>query len=420
MQAVGHLESAPPKPRILFVDDEPMILRSIRRLLSAAHAKWEMLFVGSGTEALEAMEDNDVDVIVSDMHMEEMNGAELLTRVQRLHPQVVRIVLSGHTDQKLVYRTVPVAHQFLSKPFDPELLRSTLVRACDLRGLLESESMRKMVGRTNDLPSAPTAYTNLINALSDPDVSVMEVGAIIERDVALSAKVTQIVSSAFFGLPKNVSSIRGAVAYLGIDTIKALMLTVEIFTMFRIKKRVGFDIENFQRRSLVTAQLARKMLAGYETADDAFLAGILHDVGQLIIASRMPDSHATIKDLAVEQGLSRHEAETQVLGVTHSDVGAYLLGLWGLPQLIVEAVAHHHSPGAVDEDGLGVVTAVEVASVLADEAEPNQEDRPTADDVQRCTEHLESKGLAERLPEWRKMAREIRSRSSDEGDESNG
>ncbi len=396
-----------PRPKILFVDDEPMILRSIRRLLEQLGDDWELLFAPSGAEALEIMAEHEIDVIVSDMHMDRMNGAVLLTRVQHRHPGVVRIVLSGHTDPKLVYRAVPVAHQFLSKPFDPVMLRSTIRRACRLRTLLESEAMRRVVGAKNELPSAPKVYTELVQALSNPEVSVRAVGEIIERDVAMSSRLIQLVSSAFFGLPQRVSTVGGACAYVGIDTIKALVLSVEIFQMFKTRRK-SLSMDEFNHHSLMTGQLAYRMLEGHESADHAFLAGMLHDVGQLIIAARIPDTYTMIREVMDRDEVSVHDAERGVLGMSHADLGAYLLGLWGLPQAVVEAVAGHHRVGRVPEESFGPLGAVQVASRLIHDIEKNPIESAG---LNECAEAL---GLSDRLPQWRKLAWEIAQQSDDD------
>ncbi len=407
MQSAGHIEAprAAPEARILFVDDEPMILRSIRRLLTARAPNWEMRFAEGGHAALEALAACPVDVIVSDMHMGEMNGADLLREVQDRYPETVRIVLSGHTDQKLVFRTVPVAHQFVSKPFDPALLKTTLSRACELRTLLDSAPMRRVVGKSNDLPSAPPAYAALTRALSSPDVSLSDVAAAIERDVALSAKILQIVSSAFFGLPSGVKSIRSAVTYLGIDTMKALVLSAEVFRALPVKRTARFELAAFQKASLATAHVARKLLEGRPDADDAFMAGLLHDVGQLIIASRLPDDAQAIERCMSDEGASRCEAEQRVIGGTHGELGAYLLGLWGLPQRVVEAVAHHHAPGSVESETFDVVAAVEVASRLVHEA-LGGDHRPTQAEIDASDAELHRRGLLENSFAWRRVVRQ--------------
>lgn len=387
------------RPAILFVDDEPMILRSIRRLLDQ-RGDWSLLFAGSGQEALDMMAEERVDVIVSDMHMDGMNGAVLLMKVQQRYPGVVRIVLSGYTDPRLVYRAVPVAHQFLSKPFDPVLLRATLGRACTLRHLLDSPALRKVVGQKNELPSAPSAYSRLAKAMSDPDISVREVADIVQSDVAMSGRLLQLVSSAFFGLPQPVTSVRSAVAYLGIDTLKALVLSLEVFEMFEPPAGGRFSMEDFRRHSLATAELARKLIEGHQSADLAFLAGMLHDIGRLIMIARLPEALAGIAEVIESKGMSQVEAEWQVLGTSHADLGAYLLGLWGLPQPVVEAVASHHALGGLPQEDFGVLGAVQMANLLVHEArgeEPSETSERLAIEL----------GVSDRLPRWRSICRSI-------------
>src|SRR5260221_321063 len=294
MQGAGHLDAlslfpVPVKARIVFVDDDELVLRSIRRLLRGKEKDWDVLFFQDGHAALRELDRAAVDVIVSDVQMSTMGGGKLLSAVQDRHPDVSRIVLTGETDLRFVYRTVPFAHQYLAKPFDAANLDFTLRRACALRSLLINTSIRAVVGRSNDLPAAPTTYFELTRALRSEDASTALVASIIERDVGIAARVMQVVSSSFFGTPRNVSTIAAAVGFLGLDTIRTLVLASEMVRTFQPQGTLGaFSIETFAEHGLRTAKLARAILAASTAADGAFVAGLLHRVGQLVLASRVP------------------------------------------------------------------------------------------------------------------------------------
>ena len=222
--------------RVLFVDDEPRILEGLRRMLRSQRHDWELAFAPGGETALALMEASPFDVIVSDMRMPGIDGAALLCRVREKYPQVVRIVLSGHTELSTALRVVPIAHQFLAKPCDAQMLRVAIERACHLRALLSDEHIRRTVAALGDLPSLPRTYEALTQALADPDTSLQKVAKIIEQDVGISAKVLQLVNSAFFGVSHSMTNIQSAVSYLGINTLKSLVLSVEIFRAFQPKK----------------------------------------------------------------------------------------------------------------------------------------------------------------------------------------
>ena len=153
-----------------------------------------------------------------------MDGAELLRRVQDEHPEVVRMVLSGHAEQEAAMKAVPVAHQYLTKPCEPGLLENVVERTCNLQALIGDETLRQTVGRIQTLPSPPRIYAQLTSVLSDESVSVDRVAEILKQDMAMSAKILQIVNSAFFRLSRTISHVEDAVIYLGFDTIKNLAL----------------------------------------------------------------------------------------------------------------------------------------------------------------------------------------------------
>lgn len=364
MPDVGSTE--PPLPesrrRILFVDDDPLILRSIARTMRAAEPGWDIVMCEDPTRALELIEGEPVDIVVSDLNMKKLDGAELLVEVQHARPEVVRIVLSAMVDTKQIFRAVPVAHQFITKPFEVSELRAKLRAAFELGELLKSDRLRALVAGDNALPIAPSTFAELSRAVADPRTGVAEMSAIVEEDTGLSAELIRLISSAFFGLPKQVRGVRGAIAYLGVEMLKSLVLKVEIVRAFRVAEvPEGFNVEELQSHALLVARGARRLLVGNKGAEDAFSAGMLHDVGQLVLASRAPEDFAKAILLSKETQVSLSDAEREVFGASHAEVGAYLLGLWGLRQPVVEAVALHHDLAPTRGAPLDVAGAVAIA-----------------------------------------------------------
>lgn len=394
-----------PTPHVLFVDDEPAVLRGIGRLLGASEPTWQLSFANSGSDALAALEESAFDVVVSDLNMPRMDGATLLSEVQKRHPDIVRLVLSGMSSPSMVFRTVPVAHQFLTKPFEPIRFRSTLREAFELRSLLGDPVLRALAGKKNRLPSPPKTFAALQQALANPRASVRDVGSIIEKDIALSAQLVRLASSAFFGLPSRVCTPHGAVAYLGFETIKAVVLSAELMEMFRpnVPSR-DFDVEKLQRDAVCTAHLARRILAGTGMGDDAFLAGMVHEVGVLLLAARTPTQLSEVKRLE-RSGVPPLDAEREVLGVTHAELGAYLLGLWGFPHSVIHAVASHWQPQRSLEPRLGVSLAVSIAARLAKDPETALEEEPLPGAFTLDGTLLRLLGLTYRLDDWRGYAR---------------
>ena len=279
--------------RILFVDDEVRILEGLQRMLRPQRSEWEMAFAPGGKPALTMLEASTFDVIVSDMRMPEIDGAALLEIVREKYPNMLRIVLSGYTELEASYRAVPVAHQFLLKPCDPDALRGAIQRATSLMAVLNSKMLAGLVGSLQDLPSVPRTYAALRRVMEDPDSSIDQVVRVVEQDVAITAKVLQLVNSAFFGVTREITDIKTAVAYLGIAILQNLVLSVEAFRMFRPKKKIpGFSIEEFHEHSHLTARIATEIAKAAELSNALVVAGLLHDIGKLVIAEKSPDHFA--------------------------------------------------------------------------------------------------------------------------------
>ncbi|MCI0535465.1 MAG: HDOD domain-containing protein [Verrucomicrobiales bacterium] len=390
------------KKRILFVDDEALVLQGLQRMLRQMRNDWELEFVDSGAKALERMAQVNFDVIISDMCMPGMNGAQLLNEVMQRCPKTIRLILSGQADKEMILKCVGAAHQFLSKPCDAEALKLTIRRASSLEALLQNENLRRLIAQMDRLPSVPTVYSQLIQVLQDPDANLEQVGDIIATDIAMTAKVLKLVNSAFFGLRRELSSPAEAALYLGLDTIRALVLSIHAFSQFESLNIVGFSLEALWGHSMEAAAAA-KWIAQCEhgearLCDEAFVAGMLHDMGKLILAANFPkEFHAALRTATLEH-LQDTAAEKKIFGASHADVGGYLLGLWGLPGSVVEAVALHHSPAESVEKSFGSLTAVHVAEALIHERDVTED---AAGSRQVDEEYLATLGLSDRLKVWR-------------------
>jgi DNA-binding NarL/FixJ family response regulator len=245
--------------RILFVDDEPRVLERLQQMLESRKEQWDMAFALGGEAALTLLDATPFDVVVSDISMPGMDGAALMKTVCERHPAVVRIVLSAPQEMEEALRAVPVAHQFLLKPCDPEMLRVAVERATSLSNVLSNKLLANLVGSVKDLPVLPHNYLVLRQKLAEPDASIRDVVDIVEQDVAISAKILQLVNSAFFGLPREVSSLRTAVSFLGIDTLQNVVLFAGVFTIFdQLAKLPGFSCEELQAHSSSLQRLRDK------------------------------------------------------------------------------------------------------------------------------------------------------------------
>lgn len=385
-----------PTTRVVFVDDDPLVLRALQRMFRN-DASFDCAFAPDGHDALVAMRENTPDIVVSDFQMPGMDGRALLTEVQTRHPDTVRIILTGETDARRVFRAVPVAHQFLAKPTHPRDLVAVLDRARELRRLLNSEALRALVGSDGRLPSPPTAYVRLTQYLSDPEVPLGDVAELVEQDVALTAQITRFGASAFIAVPSSVRSVRGIITYLGADMIKTLVLANEVFHSYVADSSV-LDIDEVQRHAILTARIAEALMEEPADRSDALLAGMLHDVGALLLAARAPELVREVRAHAANKGICIHEAEHELLGASHAEVGAYLMGIWGLPDNVIWAIAHHHELPHGGGPKLDVDTAVHIAASLAHGCEA-----PCLDVIR-----LAEREVLPRLPQYERIASRLR------------
>jgi putative nucleotidyltransferase with HDIG domain len=425
--------------KILFVDDVHNVLQGLKRMLRPMRHEWDMEFATSGEEALKILAENPFDIVVSDMRMPGMDGVELLGIVMERYPETVRIILSGHSDKDMILRSVKSTHQFLLKPCDAKTIKNTVERTCSLQDLLNSKTLKRIVAGIKDLPSLPILYGLILKEMQSPDTSLKKVGDIISKDVSMSAKVLQLVNSAFFGLPQEITDPQQATIYLGVDTLKALVLSIHVFSSFTEDADIyGASLADMWRHCMTTGKLAKDIahneFANKKVEDDALIAGILHDVGKLILL-KLPEQYKHIKDFIVKNGVDHVNAEYAILKTTHAELGACLLGLWGIPNNIVETIAFHHNPSKLlenmsiietpdkfeenlksidsglksrsvnkDSTEFAVLTSVHVANSLV-----KQEDCSADTTVFPYVDmkYLRTLNLTDKLPEWAECCKNI-------------
>ncbi len=400
------------KRRILFVDDEPMVLKGLQRTLRKMRQDWDMTFVSSGREALNVLGKNPMDVIVSDLRMPEMDGGRLLAEVKKQHPHVVRIILSGQLDQEMTLKSVQLAHQSLSKPCDAEVLKHTLAKLFALRDFLSDESIKSIISQIESLPSMPSIYTEIISEMQSDDPAIKKVGEIISKDLSMTAKILQMVNSAFFGLFRKINSPEQAVMMLGLETIKALVLSVKIFSEFNQKSFSWFNIDALFNHSLAVSMYAKTIIKNenldQSLTNNSMMAGLLHDLGKLILATNFEEPYRLVLDEAQSTGRNLLDLEYKTFGTSHAEIGAYLMGLWRLDNSIIEAIAFHHLPVRSMTQNIGLLTAVHVANALEHEAQA-----PAGQNtgLQCDAGYLDKLEITGRIPQWRQVCGELTERN---------
>ncbi len=389
------------KKRVLFVDDEPLVLQGLQRMLRPMRNDWEMDFVESGALALERMAQAPFDIVVSDMCMPGMNGAQLLTEVMKRFPKTVRLILSGHADKDLVLKCIGSTHQYLAKPCEPDALKATITRASALELSLSSGTLKKLVGQMDRLPSLPSLYVEIVEKLNQPEMDLEEVGRIIAQDVGMTAQVLKLVNSAFFGLRRQLANASEAVTYLGGETMKSLVLSIHAFSQFESADLGEFSLDKLRSHSTEVAAAAKAIAlaegAEVKVVDEAFVAGMLHDIGKLVLLSNFGKQYLEVFRLEHEKQVNASAAEERVFGANHADIGGYLLGLWGLPVPVVEAIALHHTPRGSPQKTFTPLTAVHVADALVHGAEANGAAVPPD---RLDPQYLAELGLTGRIDAW--------------------
>ncbi|MBI5324322.1 MAG: HDOD domain-containing protein [Ignavibacteriae bacterium] len=355
------------KISILFVDDEKDVIDGYKRMLFSMRKFWDQHFAISGEEALNILAGNNIDVIISDMKMPVMDGTVLLGKVKELYPHILRIILSGHQDEIKIIMTTTLAHQFLLKPCDTNKIKQVVENAFSMRNNLENEKLLSIINGIGQLPTIPELYLEIEELMKFPDVSLDKISKVISRDPSITAKLLQTVNSAFFGLPRRVTNILEALSFLGTNTIKSLILYLQSFTGRNLPAEAITYYENIGNHSLQVAMIAKE-IGKYEkqdkqVLDDIYISGILHDIGKLILM-QVPDYFGKMIELTTVKKLKSIEAESRLLGVTHEWAGAYLLGIWGLPSTVLEAIAYHHNPSKINTANFSALTAIHVANAF--------------------------------------------------------
>lgn len=387
--------------RMLFVDDESAVLHILKIGMQPLAAEWDMHFVDSGKKALALIQQQPFDVVVSDMRMSDMNGAQLLNHVLQEHPRTARIILSGYSDLQDVIRCLGLAHQFLHKPCDIVEFRNNLKRIASLNLQLHQDRLLTLAGRLTKVPSIPDLYLEMLDALQSPTSSTQRIADIASQDPALSAKLLQISNSAFFGFNRTFSSVDEAVQFLGVGVIQSLALAVPLFNAFDQNKCPKFPVDHVWNHSVHTGMLARRFINEYledfELAEQAFTAGVLHDIGQIILADNLPDEYMAVLADAHLRSEPLCQAERRNFQTTHAEVGGYLLALWGLPFPLVDAVAYHHEPRKSQVTTFGLTGVIHIVSALQHEraAHPAVVSNPVDLD------YVHGIGMADHLEKWR-------------------
>lgn len=393
------MQIAPQNLRVLVVDSDPLLRESLRRLLAASDPSLEVLAASGPAAARRVLDDGPIDVLLTEERLTG-EGLELLEEARHRHPDAVRMAFGSLVEAKEIVPLIFGAHRCFDKPLRPREMATQLERVRQLRARL-GPPVRAQIGELAQLPAMPRVFAQLGQALAAPNASAASLAAIVELDTALAAKVLQLANSSFFSRGQPVADLQQAVVRAGVETLRALTLLIEAY---ELPVLANGDRRALQRHALLTARLAVAIVDSRAGSELAFSAGLLHDIGKLALAVQRPVLFEACWRQAGSDGFVYHELEQVVAPPGHGPLGGYLLGLWGLPVPIVDAVLQHHEPLEAPVGGRQPSFAVKLGNRLANEAAfPGGDPQISAADGKRL-------GIEHELPGWRRLASEEQER----------
>ncbi len=383
--------------RIYFVEDDAILMSNMRRSLSVMRRHWDMRFFSTAEDAVLAMAERPFDVLVTDMSLPGMTGDELLALTQYQYPKVVRVLLASRDDVSQTVRGAGIAHRVVAKPCDPAELAIAVQRVFEVEQRLSDPDLQTMISEVSVLPTPTQSVTQLNDLMTRDEVTVAQVAEVVSSDVNMTAKLLQLVNSAYFSLDRQITEVREAISYLGMNTVQSLCVALELMRTFEnVPVMVQSLVDELHDRSLTVAHFARDLVDDPAKRGEAYVAGLLHDVGLFVIAAERPELLIELRIEAMRTSLPLTEFEGEIIGAHHADIGAFLLDLWGLPYEIVEAVARHHDAADIPGSSVDVMHAVYIADALCgcpgSEVPSDWENSAQLDDA-----YLESLGVRERV-----------------------
>jgi len=344
---------------ILFVDDEKAILNSIRR--EFFDSQYEIYTATSGKEALELLSENEINLIVSDMRMPEMDGYELLKKVKILYPSVIRLILSGFTDEKTAFKSIynNLAKLFITKPWKKDDFRKAIDDVFKTEELLSNNTILKFVIEMGKLPTIPSILTEISEVVENDDQNMDKIVEIIESDITLSSEVLRIINSAFYGI--KTASVKNAVLSLGLVNLKNIIATAEVFKLEHdfFNKNLIWEHSNLANNILI--ELYNKVL-NKKIPDYYKTAGLLHDIGKVAFFKIYNEEYDELYKSSENRGVEEiSKLEKEKFNINHEELGGYLLKWWDIPYAIVESALYHHNPRLSSEENRELVSMIHIA-----------------------------------------------------------
>jgi putative nucleotidyltransferase with HDIG domain len=284
-----------------------------------------------------------------------------------------------------------------------EQLTATIGRIRRMRMRLQDENMRALIGSIEGLPALPSVCRELSSVLAKPDFSLRELAQVVEKDPALCGKLLQLVNSSFFSVGRRVATVQDAISFLGTTMLKNLVTSVSMWrSLEEARPEAVSGMARVHTHCQRVATLSRKMMSGSRVrAEEAFVAGLLHDIGETLLLIYLPERFERATGQALAKGVAFHTAERELYDVDHAELGAHLLDAWGLPFPVLEAVAFHHSAPELEHTSLETADAVYISELLVSAKERGIEQNSVLDD-----KYLEQLGITDQRKHLLRLAAE--------------
>ena len=381
--------------------------------VSSSKFSWEFIRFDSKESLLMLLEERLCDAVIIPCTMRAQVDIEFMTRISNIQPSAVRIFLGAEFwNATHKAKAADIAHRIYPSAVKVEEIGDSLEYQIKLLKLLNRSSLQAYVGKVGCLPSPPKLYTQLTDAVNSEMADLREISEIVEQDPAVVAQVMKQVNSAFFGFNRTITDLKEAISMLGVRNLRSLALSSQLNSQFKSGNDWDrFSFEQLNQRSLLVARLAqalcRRAGANKITQDQAFLAGLLHDVGVLIMASHDADQYKKLLNYSVKKQKPIYLVEKASFGFFHGEVAGALLALWNLPPQVIEAVMLHHVPHLSKETSFSPLTAVHVADAML----PSVDVEGDCDLASSLSlRYLDQVGVMEEVPQWRIVANEYRVR----------
>ena len=390
-----------PRPRIIVWSrtvSEADLLRATLRPLST---KFDLHFTASGDDVRRLAHSEHCDGVIVPVGSETGSEVDFLKEITVFRPGAFRLVRSSERSLVEALGKDPFTHHVPLDP-DPETWEGILDRCVLMRTWMETPDLKALIGKMKKLPALPNVYTRVVDELNSPEASLAKVAELVAEDPVVTAKMLQLVNSSFFGLQQQIVSAADAVMFLGADRVKGLILVARVFSQFDPKIIVALGLDQLWNHSMKTGayaqSIAKSEVRDARIAAAAFTAGLLHDVGKLMLAGNLPEEYLKVLGLSRSERIPVSVAEQQAFGATHAELGGVLMGLWGLPLELIQSVGWHHAPGLSGDRKFSVLTAVHAANAIASD---NPEGAARSKGLD--TDYLASIGLQDRRNQWREV-----------------